>query len=170
MNIKVVIVWAVTIVIFAGIGIFGYFNKDLLTSDVDVPFVPQPSENNKAKTCNKSNELGSITYQFLRDEQTNMINKITMTYKASSADLDAYTAASNINNANINGLTASLSGGLDDFILVVQVNMNGFDKVSVDNMLNDFLKVSMVIESITDLTAYQATLNASSSENPYTCD
>lgn len=174
MNIKAVIIWSLAIVVFAALGVFGYFNQDLLVSEPDA-YVPSSGEDDKTKACSKVVGNGASVYKFEFDETTKEIKKVIMTYTATSLDLEAFTSASNISlateNGAINGVNSTLSGGSADFVLMVQVDVKAYDKVMTDNLVDDFRKVSMVLESITDYQDYIKAINSAiGGENNYKCD
>lgn len=170
MNIKVVIVWAFAIVLFAGIGIFGYFNQNLLLIDDSKPYVPITDNDSESHTCRAVLPGGESIYLFqIRD---NIIEKISITYKANAENLELYEAASNINQVisgeKLNGMSTVIYGGVSDFSLMVNVNPNEYDKARVESMSTDYEKLSMIIDSINDYQLYQQAI--SQIGNNYTCE
>lgn len=171
MNIKVVITWALAIVVFAGLGIFGFVNQDLLLEDnSDHVYVPSGNEGENAKICSKPIAGGTSSYRFNIDEATGKITKVIMTYTATADDMDAYIAASNINTSEINGVNVAMSGGVSDFVLMVTVDLAIYDVVTVEALRNDFSKLSMAIDKIDDYEMYKSAINSMAGEIPYNCD
>ncbi len=170
MNIKVVVIWALAIVLFFALGIFGMLNQDLLLTDTENTYTPKPVENANKKTCSATLPTGTSAYDFVLNANTLNIERLVITYRATTSDINIYTAASNINNANINGISTNLSGTSGDFVLIVQVNLATLDKTMVDNMLNDFLTLSMDIENITNYDTYKMSLQNAFATSSYQCD
>lgn len=170
MNIKVVIVWAFAIIIIGGIGLFGALNQDLLVEQGDDVYVPTDVNNTKSYACSNVLANGTSSYRFNINEETDMIDKVIITYSATKASLDDYTAASNILNTEINGLSAVLRGEVSNFVLIVTVNINEYDKAAVENINNDFLRLSMIIDSIQDYETYKSAINNATNGNAYNCD
>lgn len=168
MNMKVVVVWAFAIILFAGLGIFGYFNQDLLVLNDDTPYVPIDLEDSKAHTCTRTMAVGKSDYKFLMDPKTKTIIRVTSIYTATAEDIDAYTAATNISNASIPGVSAVITGGISDFGLVVQINVSTVDKNSLEYYADDFAKLSIVIDNTDDYETYKSLINTV--DSVYTCD
>ena len=61
MNKKLVVVWIFVIVIFVGLGLFGYLNQDLLVDDsINNAYVPVSNTNTTNYTCTGTIERGSL--------------------------------------------------------------------------------------------------------------
>lgn len=170
MNIKVVVVWAVAIVLFAGIGIFGFFNQDLLLLEEDPIYIPITDNESERHTCTATLDGGQSTYLFEINE--NKISKVSITYKANAENLELYEAASNINQVisgeKLNGMSTVMYGGISDFSLMVNVDPNEYDKARVEAMSADYEKLSMIIDSINSYDLYQQAI--SQIGNSYTCE
>ena len=157
MNAKVVVVWIFAIVVCTGIGIFGFFNRDLLV---------EPSETNiKPLICRNQN--GSL-YQFAVDTSINQIKNVTIQYTNKEADIDTFTAASNLNNLSIEGMTTSLSGTSTDITLNIMLDLSLFNAASVASSEADTAKLNLALESILVPEEYQNRLNQTGTL--YTCD
>lgn len=170
MNIKLIIVWAFAIVIIGGIGLFGWMNQDILTSpEENSPYVPSGEEGTNSRVCSATLANGTNSYSFAIDEATDSITSITITYNQSVESLDDYTAANNIVQANINGATAHITGGVSDFVLILTINVTGYDVTGISNINADLLRLGIVVDTITDYNTYKTALNNASS-TPYTCD
>lgn len=170
MNMKVVIVWGFAIVLLAGLGLFGYFNQDLLLID-DNEYVPMAAPEATSKICRASSDESDSIYNFTIKD--NVISTVVITYKAKSMDLEGYEAASTIageiQEKRLNGVTsAGLSGGTSDYSLRIQFNPKEYDKVRVEELTNEFSKLSMVIDSINDYNTYKTAI--SQIGNNYTCE
>lgn len=171
MNTKVVIIWGVFIFFFGAIGLFGLFNQDLLVEDDQNPiYVPTDDNdtNMETKICSAMLENGSSSYKF-NIGSSSTIEKVTITYSASTSDIDSYQAASNLSNTTISGVNTVLSGGTSDFVLITTINMNELDTSSIDTIKNDLNRLSIYIDKITNYDVYKQTLNANSIK-PYSCD
>lgn len=170
MNIKVVVAWAIAIVFFAGVGIFGYFNQDLLLLDEEPTYIPITDDDSESHTCKAVLENGESTYLFqIRD---NVIEKVSITYKANAENMELYEAASNINQVismeKLNGMSTVLYGGISDFSLMVNVDPNEYDKGRVEEMSADYEKLSMIIDSINSYDLYKQAINQFG--NTYICE
>ena len=170
MNIKVVVVWAIAIVLFAGIGIFGYFNQDLLLLEEEPTYIPIMDNASEKHTCIATLEGGVSTYMF--EINDSVIEKVSITYKATAGNLELYEAASNINQVisgeKLNGMSTVMYGGISDFSLMVNVNPNEYDKARVEAMTTDYEKLSMIIDSISSYDLYRQAI--SQIGNTYTCE
>ena len=160
MNIKVVIIWSFAIILLFGLGLIGYFNQDLLLFDNE-PSSPLIDNDASNLTCTSENSGYSSTYSFIIKE--NKIERVSITYKTNVENIDAYTVASNINQTvsvqKINGVSAIMYGGISDFYLTVNVNVNDYDKASIESMSNDFSYLSMVIDSINEYHVYKQAID-----------
>lgn len=172
MNMKVIIIWGFAIVVLAGIGIFGYFNQDLLLLD-DNEYVPTPvpAVEASAKMCRATSDENESIYNFTI--KNGVINNIWISYTAKSSDLEGYeaasTIASEIQSGKLNGITsAGLSGTSSDYSLKIQFNPKEYDKVRVEELTNEFSKLSMVIDSINDYDTYKMAI--SQIGNTYNCE
>ncbi len=167
MNAKVVVVWIFAIVVCTGIGIFGFFNRDLLVEPtVKEEYRPIESETNiKPLICRNQN--GSL-YQFAVDTSINQIKNVTIQYTNKEADIDTFTAASNLNNLSIEGMTTSLSGTSTDITLNIMLDLSLFNAASVASSEADTAKLNLALESILVPEEYQNRLNQTGTL--YTCD
>lgn len=174
MNIKVVIVWGFAVVAFLGIGIFGYFNQDILTKPEDS--VPSTNENRveyDTKSCIGTNDYGNITYTFRINPGTNGIERLNIRYQAVVENIDIYADASNVNKIiseqRINGVTSQIYGTSKDVQLNLNVNLLNYDKDTISNLNQDLLKSNMIVSPTTDYTEYQNII-ASTLNIEFTCD
>ena len=160
MNIKVVIIWGFAIIILAGLGAFGYFNQDLLLLEEE-EYIPAPSPSSISKTCRSTTDNGESIYKFtIKDD---LVNVIWISYTTKVSDLEGYEAANSISNEitskTLNGITsAGLQGGSADYSLKIQFNPKEYDKARVEELTNEFSKLSMVIDSIDDYETYKLAL------------
>lgn len=170
MNIKVVVVWAIAIVLFAGIGIFGYFNQDLLLLEEEPTYIPITDDDSETHTCTATLAGGQSTYLF--EIREGIIEKVSITYKANSENLELYESAANINQVisgeKLNGMSTVMYGGVSDFSLMVNVDPNEYDKARVEAMSTDYEKLSMIIDSINTYDLYHQAI--SQIGNTYTCE
>lgn len=166
---KVVVVWGLVVILFAGIGIFGLLNQDLLhdSASLNTPYVPSVDNEGKSMVCSSVRDDGSISYRFTLEESTNSISNVNISYSASNADLDTYTAATNLNNTSINGVKIALSGTSTNFALIINVIVGNMDTASLVSSSEDLSKLGIIIESITDYETYKTALLATGT---YTCD
>ncbi len=169
MNMKVVVIWGFVVIVFAGLGIFGLLNQDILETpeNLNTPYVPSVETEGKSMVCSNIRENGNSSYRFTLDETTNNITSINISYSASGADIDTYTAATNLNNTSINGVNFALSGSSTDFVLVATVNVGSMDTASLEGSQADLSKLGIIIEGVTDYETYKTAL---SSSGAYTCD
>lgn len=165
MNSKVVVVWVFVIIVCFGMGLFGYFNRDLMVEPtVQEEYIPIVSEV-RAMTCRSD---GKPIYQFSIDNETNQIKQVFIRYENSSADIDTYAAASNINNSTIDGVTSVLSGSSTDVTLSITVDLSTFNSISLSSISTDIAKLNLVIEPVFIIEEYQNLLNQTGTV--YTCE
>ncbi len=175
MNIKVVIVWGFAVIVFLAIGIFGYFNQDLLRG---------PSENSNTnpheneieyitKSCVGTNDSGNITYTFSVNPSTNIIERLNIRYQSVVENLDIYADAATINQKvnekQYRGVTAQIYGTSKDVQLNLNINLLDYDKTNLDTMNQDLLKVGMFVDNIKDYNEYQSSIT-SRLNREFTCD
>ncbi|MDE6292775.1 MAG: hypothetical protein K2L98_03755 [Bacilli bacterium] len=169
MNMKVVVVWGFAVIVFAGLGIFGLLNRDILQSppDLNAPYVPIGDTEGKSMVCSNIRDNGNSSYRFTLDETTNQILSVNISYSASNVDLDTYSAATNLNNSVINGVQFALSGSSTDFVLIITANIGSMDTAALEGVADDLSKLGIIIEGITDYETYKTAL---ASVGAYTCD
>lgn len=170
MNMKVIVIWSLAIVIFGVIGLFGCVNQDLLVDEnmQNEEYIPKTDTSEKTRVCSRSDENITNSYQFTIDGTTNYIKRISISYLAFNAEIDSYSAATNLNNADINGLNINLSGSSTEFNLSINVDLTKIDLATLSNYANDLSKLNIIIDAITDYDSYKTALN--SSEKAYNCD
>lgn len=138
MNIKLIIFWVFSIIVFTIIGVFGYVNQDLLhIRDVlDEESKPVVDENIVVHNCKSVLEKGDIAYKYIIKD--NKIDKTSVTFEATNVKVDDYMLATNINNFSSEGITTSLSNGALDFKLVVTMDhsISSYDFTSIQEDLN----------------------------------
>ena len=163
MNKKLVVVWIFVIVIFVGLGLFGYLNQDLLVDDsINNAYVPVSNTNTTNYTCTGTIERGSLSYKFSAIDDN--IKSINIVYTATSGTVDDYTSAVNLSNASIKGMTVVLSGEINNFSLVIMVNMSSLDTTSLATYQDDLDKLSIVVKQLPSYTKYIESLST------YTCN
>jgi hypothetical protein len=162
-NKKLVVVWIFVIVIFVGLGLFGYLNQDLLVDDsINNAYVPVSNTNTTNYTCTGTIERGSLSYKFSAIDDN--IKSINIVYTATSGTVDDYTSAVNLSNASIKGMTVVLSGEINNFSLVIMVNMSSLDTTSLATYQDDLDKLSIVVKQLPSYTKYIESLSS------YTCN
>lgn len=135
-------------------------NQDLLLFTDDT-YTPIGSEGTTTLKCVYSVDSYESTYTFtIKDEK---IERLSINYKTNVENIEAYTAASNINEAvsyeKLNGLSVTMYGGLSDFSMNVNVIPSDYDKARVESMTEDYNTLHMVIDSITDVELYKKAIN-----------
>jgi len=162
-NKKLVVVWIFVIVIFVGLGLFGYLNQDLLVDySINNAYVPVSNTNTTNYTCTGTIERGSLSYKFSAIDDN--IKSINIVYTATSGTVDDYTSAVNLSNASIKGMTVVLSGEINNFSLVIMVNMSSLDTTSLATYQDDLDKLSIVVKQLPSYTKYIESLSS------YTCN
>lgn len=140
MNIKLIIFWVFSIIVFLIIGIFGYMNQDLLKiRDVlDEESQPIVDEDIEVHNCKGLLVKGKVNYKYIIKE--GKIDKTSVTFEAirENVKVDDYMLATNINNFANEGITTSLNNGALDFKLVVTMDhsISSYDFTSIQNDLN----------------------------------
>lgn len=167
---KVVIVWAFAVVVLLGVGLFGYFNQDLLLL-TDDEYVPAPVTESVSKSCKLVGDTYDSSYNFTIKD--GVISTVLISYTAKTSDLAGYESANlivgEISNKNLNGIVyQGFQGGVSDFSVRIQFNPREYDKVRVEELTTDFSNLKMVIDSINSYDVYkQALANLSSG---YVCE
>lgn len=165
-NLKVVIFWSIFIFIFAGLGIFGAMNQDLLqTKEPDV-FVPVV-QSNKTKTCKVTVERGNIEYLFSLDDNDNIKNT-RITYNAVNGIVDDYIAADTLSKMEVLGIDSTIQNDISNFTLMLFVNNTNLDVQNLQTYKANYEQLNMSIEGSTNLDEY-ITLLANKYQN-YTCE
>ena len=173
MNIKVIIVWLFAIVVFAVIGVFGLVNQDLLVKqDEDVYNGGPLGKDENTRRCDKNFTDATSSYTFEIDEETNQITKLTLTYNTlnQQGDFDRYKAAESIANADINGVNARVDGTYTSFIFMITIDLATYDRARVELLQEEFSKLHMMVDSVTDYNAYVTAINDQEGDSPYICE
>lgn len=135
MNIKLVIFWVFSIIVFLIFGIFGYMNQDLLSKNDQNKDDFTPLENKEVIVHNCKSELakGEINYKYII--KNNKIDKETITFTAKNVTINDYMSATNINNFSATGITTSLGNGSLDFVLtfIMDYTIPSYDFTSIAN-------------------------------------
>lgn len=159
MNGRVIIVWLFAVILFFGLGIFGYINRDLFKEDPQ-EYVPKVEEEH-VKNCNLTLEQGQSTYQFFINE--NRITKYSVTYEATQEDIVGYEAATIINNelyANpIDGVTVVFNGTLSDFKMILVVDLENVNVDKSVNLMDQLRKLNIQILNIDNYEEVQTKIN-----------
>ncbi len=168
MNTKLIVVWIIAIVVFAGIGLFGMANQHLLEEDIPSPTptpnpqgtTTEPVNTTHTVSCVASMPNGNSSYTFTISDATNSITNLTIGYQALSAVDYIYSSAQNLTNININGITTNITGTESDFSLQINVDMENYDSTLVSNYQSDLTNVYAVINNTQDVTSYEALINS----------
>lgn len=161
MNMKVVIVWAFAVVVLLGVGLFGYFNQDLLLLK-DEEYIPTPVAQSTVKSCKLVSDSFESNYSFTIKED--VISTVMITYTTKVSDLSGYEAANlivgDISNKLLNGIVyQGFQGGTSDYSIRIQFNPREYDKVCVEELTNEFSSLKMVIDSITNYDTYKQAIS-----------
>ncbi len=167
MNAKMVVVWIFAIVVCAGIGAFGFLNRDLLVEPTKKEEYKPLGSDTSVRPLICRNQNGAL-YQFSVDTSTNQIKKVTIQYTNKEADIDVFTAASNINNLNADGMTTSLSGSSTDITLNIALDLKVFTPAALSASSVDIAKLHLVLDNLLIPEEYQNRLNQTGTL--YTCD
>ena len=175
MNIKVVIIWGFAVIVFLTIGIFGYFNQDILTKpgDDEAPVTTEKRIEYDTKKCIATNDYGNIIYTFKINPTTNAIDRLNIKYQGVVESIDAYADASNINTKvneqKIKGVTSQMYGTSRDVQLNLNVDLLDYDKEAINTINQDLIKSGMIVSPVTNYTEYQSLIN-STLNLEFSCD
>lgn len=174
MNIKVVIIWGFAVIVFLAIGIFGYFNQDILEKPTEIPSSPEENKPNYiVKNCIGTNDYGNITYTFRINPTTNNIDILNIKYQGVVESIDIYADTANINkyvnDHRIKGVTSQIYGTSKDVQLNLSINLSEYDSEPLNAINQDLIKTNMVVSKVTDYNEYQ-NLIASTLNLEFTCD
>lgn len=175
MNTKLVIVWIIAVIIFAGIGLFGMANQHLLDEPDPVLAPTNPSGNTTNTThsvnCIASLPNGTSTYSFTVDDATSSVTNVAITYQATTAVDYIHSSALNLSSMQVSGVVTNLSGSIGDFVLQINANVQNFDSQTLSNYQQDLSNVSALIVQNNSVDNYQAAINniASSYGSVYNC-
>lgn len=170
MNMKVVIVWAFAVIVLLGVGLFGYFNQDLLLLKEET-YVPTPVSQATIRTCKLTSDAFESVYSFTIKDA--VINNVMISYTTKSTDLEGYEAANlivgEISNKTLNGINSpGMQGSTSDYSIRIQFNPKEYDKVRVEELTSEFSKLKMVIDSINNYDTYKQAL--SNLDSLYVCE
>lgn len=170
MNTRLVIVWLIAIMIFAGIGFFGMYNQHLIGTDNPIENPPGVDPNKKTRTvsCVATAPDGNSSYSFTIDDSNGLITDVAITYQATTLVEARYTSAINLTNAEIGGVSMNMSGTGRDFVLIINANIARIDTKALDNYQTDLSNVHAIIERITDVDEYKMTIV--NTGNEYNCN
>ena len=165
LNIKLIVFWALVIFAFAGLGIFGILNQDLVKKEEPV-FTPQVSGNYN-KNCSIDVERGKVEYIFVNDEN-NTIKTLNVKYTSNNPTQEDYDTANQIAGLNVLGVNTTMQGDLSKFVLSLYVNINQMDFASLARY--QMLLTSLNI-NILNSTSYDRYVDLfKDSYTSYTCD
>lgn len=176
MNTKVVIVWIIAVIVFAGIGLFGMANQHLLDEKPAVPTPTNPNVDSPTTThtvsCSAMLPNGNSSYNFTIDDSTNSITNVNISYQTTSQVDYIRSSANNLAAMQVNGITTNLSEVDNGFTLIMNVNLLNYDATSLTNFQTDLANVSAVIENIGNYETYQTAINnaVSSLGSVYNCN
>jgi hypothetical protein len=157
-NLKVVIFWSIFIFIFAGLGIFGAMNQDLLQEQAPDVFVPVVQSNN-TKKCSATLERGNIEYLFSLDENNNIKNT-RITYNAVNGIVDDYISADTLAKMGVLGIDSTIQNDITNFTLMLFVNNSNLDIQNLQTYKPNYEQLNIAIESITNVEEYSILLNS----------
>lgn len=167
MNSKLIMVWVIGIVLFVGLFVFGFVNRDLLTNSKVDEFTPIKNKQT-THTCTKNLEDGISTYTFFLDEN-DQVNKVNVKFISTSVNEKKYSSSTTLNNLNIKGITTSLNGLSNNFTFTMNVDLLNYDKVTLGTMSNELIDLSIVINNINDYETYKLALNNLDVNSTYNC-
>ena len=151
-NLKVVIFWCVFIFIFAGIGIFGAMNQDLLQDEKPDVYVPVVRGDNN-KTCSATLERANIVYTYKLDEN-NKVTNVNIVYSAINGNIDDYEHAANLANLTVAGTSANIRDEINNFTFMLMVNLNGLDVNALSQYQTQIDGLNLVVKDSTNYNDY----------------
>lgn len=174
MNMKLVIVWIVAVVIFAGIGLFGMANQDLLVKQEELPSNPNTnpvSDKTSVVACNAKMSTSESSYSFTVDNETSTLLNVAITYRALAQNDTIYNSAINLSNQTISGVTTTVSGDSTNFVLIMNVNLQNYDATTLSNYQNDLNSLNAVVGNYS-IDDYKGAINSmiSSTGAVYNCN
>lgn len=149
MSKKVIGVWIVFIVIFALIGLFGWYYKDTLMtpSDEDNSYNPRGNENTKSCSA-RLNNINAV-YKFEMGEN-DKINKTVIIYYNSNQNVDDYLAVEKLTKNTYAGLKATITGTSSDF----QGNIVLTNELFVNDSTDDLTGIGLVLGKYATYASY----------------
>lgn len=151
-NLRVVIFWCVFIFIFAGIGIFGAMNQDLLQDEKPDVYVPVVRGDNN-KTCSATLERANIVYTYKLDEN-NKVTNVNIVYSAINGNIDDYEHAANLANLTVAGTSANIRDEINNFTFMLMVNLNGLDVNALSQYQTQIDGLNLVVKDATNYNDY----------------
>ena len=152
-NLRVVIFWSIFIFIFAGLGIFGYLNQDLLKEKTPeiVPVV-----DNVIPKCDVTMERGTASYQFLVNATGN-ISTIKIIYDLNYGTQEEYDAYDYlVANMNVPGIKIDVNNAIATFI----IDNNTLDTEALAQYANQTSLIELIIQKGTDYNSYKGLLQS----------
>ena len=151
-NLRVVIFWCVFIFLFAGIGIFGAMNQDLLQDEKPDVYVPVVRGDNN-KTCSATLERANIVYTYKLDEN-NKVTNVNIVYSAINGNIDDYEHAANLANLTVAGTSANIRDEINNFTFMLMVNLNGLDVNALSQYQTQIDGLNLVVKDSTNYNDY----------------
>ena len=167
-NFKVVITFIIFIFIFAGIGLFGLFNKDLIQTkeETTTKFVPVVNSEN-SMACSGDVLRGSLKYEFILTPE-NSIKSLRITYTAKEGTTEDFADATTLNTMNVVGVNTTIQNEYNNFVLMIYINRNNVDINALLEYKPFFDKLGIIVDTTTSYGEYNTllgTLNNLTCEN-----
>lgn len=159
-NFKVVIAFIIFIFIFAGIGLFGLFNKDLIQpkeEQTTTKFVPVVNSEN-SMSCTGNALRGSLKYDFILNND-NSIKNIRITYTAIEGTQEDYQAAKTLSSMSVVGTNSTIQNEYNNFVLMMYINKTSIDIEALLEYKPYFDKLGILIDKTSSYDEYHTILN-----------
>jgi len=163
MNKKLVIIWSSIIIIFIVIGIYGFANVDRLVDDGAGGTIFL-GDNENLKKCTFNTEKSNITYNFIVGENNKTISRMVIAYKTNKVDPDRFKFSKSIGEATVAGIVSTHSGSTDNFVLTMNVDMQGFTGED-SSISTNLVSMDILLEKVLDYDTYILDLSKTYSEN-----
>lgn len=164
-NFKVVIAFIIFIFVFACIGLFGLFNKDLIQNKEETTttkYVPVVNAEN-SYSCSGTGERSSIKYDFILNSD-NSIKNVRVIYSAVEGTQEDYNKANDLKNLKIIGINSTIENDYNNFILTMYINMNNVDMSALLSNKELFDNLGITVGNYLSYDEYHSLLTN------YTCE
>ena len=153
---RVVIIWVVVIVLFAGMAIFGLMNQDLLKHDEDEQnFIPNVATEN-SMSCTAYIDRAKIIYDFVLTDNSK-IKSLRIAYNAINGTTEDFEAANRIQALSVNGFNGTIQNEYTNFLLMMYLNED-LDYQTLSSNSTYFNDLYLVLSNVTTYSEYNTLL------------
>lgn len=167
MNMRLVVVWAAAIVLFAAAGLFGYVVKDTQIDEDRYKDIIQDEVDYVEHVCSGKNSNANISYIF-QVKSDNLIKKMSISYQTllSSPKLDS--SAESLKGHNASGIESAYNFDSEHrFKLSVTITPSLLSEQTLSIIKDDVDTLGILVKNETNFDEY---VNSIKKLGSYTCN